>query len=198
MLLRVRFRHRVTDEFMTAVVVVMVVVAYLRLLSALLPELGYSPISMRMTYAEVALQRMRRTIKKPVVEPVTVTERLEPVASRSQWGGTSSNFTSGGIPAWPGPYSTYVAKSTALQLAYNSHHDEVGPSGFRIASCSWCERAGISASSSGSGGPNGGRCTQTLVEITHGRQPGDMTAVEGHLVLIPDAPARVRRVKRWI
>jgi HAE1 family hydrophobic/amphiphilic exporter-1 len=72
----------------TALLVVLAAVAYVRLPVALLPDLGYPALTVWTAYPDVPPERVERTVTEPVEEAVAGTEGLERVTARSQLGGS--------------------------------------------------------------------------------------------------------------
>jgi len=82
------FRRPVAVGSVTALLVVLSVVAYVRLPVALLPDLGYPALTVWTAYPDVPPERVERTVTEPVEEAVAGTEGLQRVTARSQLGGS--------------------------------------------------------------------------------------------------------------
>jgi len=87
-LIRLCFRRPVAVGSVTALLVVLSAVAYVRLPVALLPDLGYPALTVWTAYPDVPPERVEETVTKPVEEAVAGTEGLERVTARSQLGGS--------------------------------------------------------------------------------------------------------------
>ena len=87
-LIRLCFRRPVAVGAVTALLVALSAVAYVRLPVALLPDLGYPALTVWTAYPDVPPERVERTVTEPVEEAVAGTEGLERVSARSQLGGS--------------------------------------------------------------------------------------------------------------
>ncbi len=87
-LIRLCFRRPVAVGSVTALLVALAAVAYVRLPVALLPDLGYPALTVWTAYPDVPPERVERTVTEPVEEAVAGTEGLERVTARSQLGGS--------------------------------------------------------------------------------------------------------------
>ena len=87
-LIRLCFRRPVAVGSVTALLVVLSAVAYVRLPVALLPDLGYPALTVWTAYPDVPPERVEQTVTEPVEEAVAGTEGLERVTARSQLGGS--------------------------------------------------------------------------------------------------------------
>jgi len=87
-LIRLCFRRPVAVGFVTALLVVLAAVAYVRLPVALLPDLGYPALTVWMAYPDVPPERVEETVSEPVEEAVAGIEGLRRVTARSQLGGS--------------------------------------------------------------------------------------------------------------
>jgi HAE1 family hydrophobic/amphiphilic exporter-1 len=87
-LIRLCFRRPVAVGAVTALLVALSAVAYVRLPVALLPDLGYPALTVWTAYPDVPPERVERTVTEPVEEAVAGTEGLERVTARSQLGGS--------------------------------------------------------------------------------------------------------------
>jgi HAE1 family hydrophobic/amphiphilic exporter-1 len=87
-LIRLCFRRPVAVGAVTALLVALSAVAYVRLPVALLPDLGYPALTVWTAYPDVPPERVEQTVTEPVEEAVAGTEGLERVTARSQLGGS--------------------------------------------------------------------------------------------------------------
>ena len=87
-LIRLCFRRPVAVGAVTALLVALAAVAYVRLPVALLPDLGYPALTVWTAYPDVPPERVEQTVTEPVEEAVAGTEGLERVTARSQLGGS--------------------------------------------------------------------------------------------------------------
>ncbi len=87
-LIRLCFRRPVAVGAVTALLVALSAVAYVRLPVALLPDLGYPALTVWTAYPDVPPERVEQTVTEPVEEVVAGTEGLERVTARSQLGGS--------------------------------------------------------------------------------------------------------------
>jgi Cation/multidrug efflux pump len=87
-LIRLCFRRPVAVSAVTALLVALSAVAYVRLPVALLPDLGYPALTVWTAYPDVPPERVEQTVTEPVEEAVAGTEGLERVTARSQLGGS--------------------------------------------------------------------------------------------------------------
>ena len=87
-LIRLCFRRPVAVGAVTALLVALSAVAYVRLPVALLPDLGYPALTVWTAYPDVPPARVEQTVTEPVEEAVAGTEGLERVTARSQLGGS--------------------------------------------------------------------------------------------------------------
>ena len=87
-LIRLCFRRPVAVGSVTALLLAIAAVAYVRLPVALLPDLGYPALTVWTSYSDVPPERVEKTVTEPVEEAVAGTEGLERVTARSQLGGS--------------------------------------------------------------------------------------------------------------